>query len=112
MDRIEHLLTCLAEECGEVAKECCKALRFGIYDQLTIDPNGPRGTEGPTNRAKIAAEMVDLIAIYQMCVDMEILPDLGLSMSMETIREKASLKKSKVEAYMHYARRVGALKGH
>lgn len=53
MNATEHLLVCLAEECGEVAKECSKALRFGLDDQVTLNPYGPRGTEGPTVREKI-----------------------------------------------------------
>lgn len=30
MNKVEHLLTCLAEECGELANEALKAMRFGV----------------------------------------------------------------------------------
>ena len=103
MNTTEHLLTCLAEECAEVAKECGKALRFGTDDKITMDPKGPRGTEGPTNAEKIAAELCDLFAVAQMLTDKGVLPGPWYS------AEKANAKKRKVESYMDYARRVGAL---
>jgi hypothetical protein len=49
----EHLLTCLAEESGEIAQAAHKALRFGIDD-------GYPGTER-TNRRDIVQEVNDLI---------------------------------------------------
>lgn len=109
MNATEHLLACLAEECGEVAKEVSKSLRFGLDDKVTMDPHGPRGTEGPDNRRKIADEMVDLLAVYQMCVSARILPDLGISTTHTEVIRRVVKKQKKVEAYMDYARRVGSL---
>lgn len=109
MNTTEHLLTCLSEECVEVAKECGKALRFGLDDKVTLDPNGPRGTEGPTNAEKIAEEIIDLFAVYQMCVAKGILPEFGLSTTHVDVISRVAKKQRKVESYMGYARKVGAL---
>jgi hypothetical protein len=111
MTLIDHLLTCLAEEGGEVAKECCKALRFGLDDKLTIDPNGPRGTEGPTNREKIALEMIDMIAVYDLLVNEGIAPDIGIRIGPNHGATFLAIRKKqeKVRSYLGYAVRVGAL---
>lgn len=103
MKTSDHLLACLSEECAEVAKECCKALRFGLDDKVTLDPRGPRGTDGPTNAEKIAAELRDLFAVAEM------LTETGLIPSMWFNKEAVEAKKYKVRAYMAYARSVGAL---
>ncbi len=109
MNRHEHILTVLAEEGGEVAKECHKALRFGLDDQLTMNPDGPRGTEGPTNREKIGQEMTDLLGIYRMAVLEGLVPDLGIIVTRPDVAEAMDRKAEKVEAFMRYARRVDAL---
>lgn len=103
MNRIEHLLACLAEECGEVAKECHKAQRFGLDDQVTLDPEGPRGLEGPTNREKIIMELNDLLGVVDMMVAEGVLP------SNWECPQRRQRKGVKVERFMKYAERVGAL---
>lgn len=103
MNKEEHLLACLAEECGEVAKECHKAQRFGIKDQVTLDPLGPRGTTGPTNREKIISELNDLMGVVQMCIDAGILPPNWEDFVAQ------DRKMTRVAQYMDYAVRVGAL---
>lgn len=104
MNTTEHLLVCLAEECGEVAKECSKALRFGLDDQLTLNPDGPRGTEGPTNREKIIAELNDLCGVVRMLEQHGVLPRNCLTDT--TAQENKAIK---VTRYMRYAVRVGTL---
>lgn len=103
MNYLEHLLTCASEECGEVSKEIHKALRFGLDDQLTLDPNGPRGTEGPTVRDKIVEELNDLMGVIRMLENCGALP-----MDWQDA-ERQSRKAIKVAAFMGYARRFGIL---
>jgi NTP pyrophosphatase (non-canonical NTP hydrolase) len=103
MNATEHLLTVLGEECGEIAKEVSKSLRFGLDDKLTLDPDGPRGTEGPTNREKIVSELNDLVGVVRLLVAHEIIsPDWSTPSKQEA-------KMKKVVAYMGYARKTGAL---
>ena len=103
MNTAEHLLVCLSEECGEVAKECSKALRFGLDDQVTLNPYGPRGTQGPTVREKIVDELNDLLGIVSMLVQRGILPENW----QDAVKQDA--KTHRVAAYMDYAVRGGTL---
>lgn len=103
MTENEHLLTVLGEEGGEVAKEVSKALRFGLEDKLTLDPAGPRGTEGPTNAEKIVNELNDLLGVARMLVARGVIPENWQS------EARQQRKIERVTAYMLYARRVGAL---
>lgn len=117
MNETEHLLTCLAEESGEtsvelieaagvcqrIAKEAHKALRFGLDDKLTMDPAGPRGTEGPNNKEKILGELNDLLGVVGILVDRGIFPADWQD------KEAQERKKAKVLAYMGYSERIGAL---
>jgi hypothetical protein len=104
MNENEHLLTVLGEEGGEVAKECAKALRFGIADKLTLDPEGPRGTEGPTNAEKIVAELNDLLGVARMLVSRGVIPAGWESEA----RQQRKIRR--VIQYMNYAVRVDALR--
>lgn len=98
MNRQEHLLSCLAEECAEVGQCVSKALRFGLAD---AQPGQPL-----TNAERIVAEYTDLVAVMEMLVDEGIL-DLG----SETLRNLAiGAKTAKIEKYLDYAASVGALR--
>lgn len=101
----EHILTVLMEECAEVAKECSKALRFGLDDKVTMNPDGPRGTEGPTNREKLSDELNDLIGVTHMLIHEGILPPEWQD------AEKQVRKGAKVARFMRYAMNVGSLQG-
>lgn len=109
MNRSEHILTCLSEEGIEVAKEISKALRFGLEDKLTLDPDGPRGTTGQSNRDKIRDEFIDMLGAYQKCVSEGIMPDLGLEILDSPIRDRMITKGQRIESYMRHAKRVGSL---
>lgn len=104
MNYLEHLLTCAAEECGEVAKEICKALRFGLCDRVTVDPTGPPSQEGPTNRDKIVSELNDLMGVIRMLENCGALPAAWQD------AEKQEQKIARVTAYMGYAHDLGTLK--
>ena len=58
MNRTEHLLTIIAEECAEVAQRATKAARFGLYE---IQPG-----QELTNIERLKHEYNDLIAAIEM----------------------------------------------
>ena len=97
MNRTEHLLTCLAEECAEVQQAIAKALRFGLDDG--------RPGAGSSNAQDIGREFVDVVALMEMLVDSGVikLPPNRLA--------RTEQKKSRVEEWMAYAEQRGALKG-
>lgn len=105
MNRQEHLLTILIEECQELAKEAAKALRFGPLDRKTMNP-GVINTDPnePTNADKMEKEYNDLLAVVDMLREEN--PDIF------RLNERAPLmfeKKSKVERYLDYSKLVGTL---
>ena len=95
MNRIEHLLTCLAEECAEVQQAISKALRFGLHDGY---PNA-----ATTNAEAIGREFVDVVAVMEMLVDCGVikLPPNRLA--------RTEQKKSWVNEWMIYAAERGTL---
>lgn len=95
MNKTEHLLTCLAEECAEVQQSVTKALRFGLDD-------GYPGTDR-TNRGDLANELTDLFAVLEMLEDDGILERRG------SMRKEIDQKKAKVCEFMRYAEQRGTL---
>ena len=87
MNRVEHLLTKLMEECAEVAQEASKAAIFGLAEVMPGQPL--------TNRERVLKELNDLWAVCEM---------LGLQV---VDRAAIEAKKAKVEKYMDYARKIG-----
>jgi NTP pyrophosphatase (non-canonical NTP hydrolase) len=94
MNRKEHLLTILAEECMEIGKECTKALRFGINDH--------HPTQTGTNAQKINDEFNDLVAVIDM-LNNEGHLDVNVDL------EKIEKKKERVEKYLLYSKEHGTL---
>ena len=95
MNRIEHLLTCLAEECAEVQQAVAKAQRFGLDD-------GYPGTDR-TNKGDLENELTDLFAVLEM------LEDDGILTCGESRRKAIDRKKAKVCEFMRYAEQRGTL---
>jgi NTP pyrophosphatase (non-canonical NTP hydrolase) len=92
MKRQEHLLTCLAEECAEVAQRVSKALRFGLAE---VQPG-----QGLSNADRIADEVADLIAVVQILAYEDVIP----------LRMVDPLKKlAKIERFMAISREHGVL---
>lgn len=89
MNTTEHLLTTLTEECAEVAHRACKAARFGLHE---IQPG-----QADNNLQRMERELSELVAVAEM---------IGMCLS----RDDMNKKKARVQKYMEYAKKVGALK--
>ena len=98
MNRTEHLLVVLSEECSEVAKEVSKALRFGLDD---CNPNVILAEADITNSERITKEVADFIGIVEMLYDEGIIK--------RPILYDIEEKKKKVEKYLKYAATSGTL---
>lgn len=96
MNESEHLLTCLAEEAGEVVQAVTKALRFGLKD-------GYPGTDR-TNEQDIQDEFAQLLAVMEMLEDKVFGPR-----DFDRLQRTTNAKKYKVIEYMEYAVKTGAL---
>ena len=94
MNKKEHLLSCLAEECAEVAHRASKALRFGLDD---VAPG-----QELTNAQQIRQELDDLSVIVQMICNE------GMINPWHDV-EHMRRKQAKVERYMGYAQERGTL---
>jgi len=94
MNRVENLLATLGEECGEVQQAVGKALRFGVNDGYP--------TSDTTNLEDIQNEVADLLGVYEMLMK-------EVAQSESVPHYKRNRKKLRVEEYMEYSRRVGAL---
>jgi len=93
-DKLDHLLFCLGEECGEVQQVVGKAGRFGIYD---INP-----ITNEVNIDLMRNEIHDILSIWRMlcksqCIDSSI------------DENKINKKIERVEHYMKYAIERGEL---
>lgn len=97
MNKQEHLLTKLNEECLEVAKVVDKINCFGIDDVNILH------LDGPTNRFRLVDELNDLKASIEMLEEAGIIPK-----DWESTYKKQQ-KKDKVNRLMWYARQNGAL---
>lgn len=93
MNKIEHLLVCLMEECAEVQQSTSKALRF------TLDDHYP---EHLPVIEMIRLELADLVAVVQM------LKAEGVDL-MAFPQSAVINKKKKMQKMMEYAREQGAL---
>ena len=60
-DYERELLVCLVEECAEIQKDACKAMRFGLDDRY------PDRAE--TNRMTMAQELGDLLCVLDLLVE-------------------------------------------
>lgn len=96
MNRSEYLLTCLAEECAEVAQRVSKALRFGLDE---IQPGQPLN-----NRERVGEELLDLVCVAAILRDERVL-DWPAIVSVE----ETAAKRDKIERFMAISRREGTL---
>lgn len=97
MNKNQHLLDILSEECAEVIKEVSKALRFGTEDFYPGDPNEE------TNATLISREFIEAIAVRNMLVE------AGVLTIPEDAYEIGEAKKARVLEYLEYSRKAGML---
>lgn len=94
MNRTEHLLWILSEECAEVAQRASKAARFGLEE---IQPGHPL-----TNAERIAQELHDLMGAVEKLEEAGALPRIGNRVAIDA-------KKDKIELFLAYSRSCGTL---
>jgi len=92
MNRLEHLMQVLGEECGELAVRASKINRFGLSDRLS----------GVSNQDRLIEEFNDLLAVAEL-LNAEF--DLNLFRDYRMVDKK----KAKVLKYMQYAKDQGTL---
>lgn len=97
MNRTEHLLVCLAEECSEVGQRVSKALRFGL-DEIQRD-------QPFNNSERIVEELGDLYSVVSILIADGILPPFSIP------QKTVDAKRAKIERYMEISRATGALAG-
>jgi NTP pyrophosphatase (non-canonical NTP hydrolase) len=88
----EHLLACLAEECGEVVQAVAKILRFGLLDQKP-------GTS-TTNACRLYDELCDIETICKMLKEAHVIGGMP---------NPTTAKEEKVLKYIEYARSQGTV---
>ena len=91
MNRLNHLVACLGEECGEVVQVVGKAQRFGLFD------HHPK--RQATNWVLLRQEVHDTIAVFEMlCDELDRVSDID--------RKLIDRKKRRVEKHLLYAENV------
>lgn len=95
MNRTEHLLTCLSEECDEVGQRVAKALRFGLNEVQAGQPL--------TNADRILEELRDLFAVAS------ILASEGVIGWCLPEQYEVRRKLDKIEHFMAISREQGVL---
>ncbi|MFN3943910.1 MAG: hypothetical protein ACK4K7_03125 [Allosphingosinicella sp.] len=95
MNRAEHLLTCLSEECAEVSQRAAKALRFGLSEV--------QAGQGLTNAQRITDELKDLWAVAILCAQAGLIPYPQPSIA------EIDRKREKIERFMAISRAEGVL---
>ena len=94
MNKEEHLLVCLSEECAEVQQAVSKALRFGLDDC--------RPRSNISNLEDIAKEVNHVHAVVELLIE-----NLGVPFTEFCKRKEIAEKKDKVKKFMEYAKKRG-----
>lgn len=96
MNRLEHLLTILCEECAEVQQATSKAKRFGLHN-------------GQIKEAVAYGDNVEAMReeINHVLAMVEMLMSEGLDLSPD--HSKIEAKKKRVEKYLDYSVECGTL---
>jgi len=92
MNRKEHLLVILMEECNELSKDAAKTLRFGADSDY----------DGITNSQKMQNEYNDILAVVEM------LNSDGV-VDMYEDADLIEAKKKKITRFLRDSKRIGTL---
>lgn len=95
MNRTDHLLVIVAEECAEVAQRATKALRFGLSEVQEGQPLN--------NAERLMEEYADLVGVIEMLQAEGHLPDVP--------RARVDFKKAGVERWLGHSKANGRLDG-
>lgn len=96
MNRLEHLLGKIAEECAEIAQRAAKAQQFGLAE---VQPG-----QEHNNAERINHEFNDLLGVLEM-----VCAEAGTDEIMRCDRTRIDAKKAKVERFLDYAAECGTL---
>ena len=97
MNRLEHLLTIVAEEGAEVSQRATKAARFGIFE---VQPG-----QTQSNFHRLRLEVADLFAALELVA-------VEIGYNWDALHPSGSMilaKKEKVEEFLKYSKSVGTL---
>ena len=92
MNRQEHLLVILMEECNELSQEVSKALRFGVHEQRDLPTS---------NIERMNMEFNDLLGVLALLKSEEIL--------ITSDAKRIANKITKIEHYLEYSKECGTL---
>lgn len=95
MNRQDHLLWNVAEECAEVAQRASKAARFSLQE---IQPG-----QELTNAQRLVQEYADLVAVMQM------LEEEGGIEIPENFQTMVTAKKSRFDKFLGRSKACGTL---
>jgi hypothetical protein len=105
LNETEHLLVMLNEEAVEVAKECDKAVRFGLDDVYKDEPQHRRLAREITHFITTLERLRDQLPAL---IDYEIIYTSSVGPTTDGEKDMAE-RKARMEHYMEYARKVGHL---
>ena len=94
LSKIDYLLSCISEECGEIIQVIGKSQRFGLND---INPS-----KQLSNKILLKLEIHDLITAYKM-----LLEELNENFEIEDVLIQDKIKR--IKKYMKYSEEVKRL---
>lgn len=112
MNRAEHLMTIVMEECDEVSQRVSKAKRFGMLQVQQARGDKPeQNPERLTNKQRILDEFYDLVAVMEMCgiIETSESGDPAWSMLLHIPTVAIQAKMAKVEHYLKMSAECGTL---
>lgn len=95
MNRQEHLLTIVQEECNEVGQRASKAARFGLTE---VQPG-----QSLDNETRLLGEFADLCGALELTLKKDIVE------IVEFLRDPIDAKKAKIEHFLTYSKQMGTL---